>query len=545
MDRPAPRARWCAPPRRSRASRARSRTWAPRCGSSPSPAASGCTAAATSCSSRPATRARRSSATTAAAPGRRSARAWTPPPPAPGAAYTGLTIRGQRTRWASCSSTGAMSFNWRLLLAPEAVLDYVIEHEVCHLEVMDHSPRFWALLESRVARLARARRLAAPLRLDARALNRHAAQGGVGVLAVARLDDPAPQPPGPGLGGAVAADVDARAHAGAAQLRARRDLLRRARSGARAGRPCPRRGPAAAARAPLLEQRQRRVERVGRRACRPSARGARPRGSPSAGRLQQRRDACPSARSRSRCCARSARRRRGPRTRPRRRAVSGPPKSSVQAVVGGRSGSTSAGASAARLGAGRALARRAAAQSGSPSPARGRGRRGRRDHQLRDGLAGRRGRRRARPRRSPRARGRARSTPGSAAPSHPHYAAAAAPSQLSRRRRSPRGARRPRRGRASARPRRRRARLPCQTTARRWPSPDGSRCPRPSASPDTSCSNAARAAGRPPLGTAIENQSLPIISGSSSPTTEHARALASSTRPSRSSTTISAPAASR
>ncbi len=67
-----------------------------------------------------------------------------------GTRYSGLTIRGQRTRWASCSSTGAMSFNWRLLLAPEAVLDYVIEHEVCHLEVMDHSPRFWALLEARV-----------------------------------------------------------------------------------------------------------------------------------------------------------------------------------------------------------------------------------------------------------------------------------------------------------------------------------------------------------------------------------------------------------
>jgi predicted metal-dependent hydrolase len=66
-----------------------------------------------------------------------------------GTTYTGLTIRGQRTRWASCSSSGAMSFNWRLLLAPEAVMDYVIEHEVCHLEVMDHSPRFWALLESR------------------------------------------------------------------------------------------------------------------------------------------------------------------------------------------------------------------------------------------------------------------------------------------------------------------------------------------------------------------------------------------------------------
>ncbi len=67
-----------------------------------------------------------------------------------GTSYTGLTIRSQRTRWASCSSNGAMSFNWRLLLAPEPVLDYVIEHEVCHLEVMDHSPRFWRLLESRV-----------------------------------------------------------------------------------------------------------------------------------------------------------------------------------------------------------------------------------------------------------------------------------------------------------------------------------------------------------------------------------------------------------
>ncbi|HEY6523963.1 MAG TPA: SprT family zinc-dependent metalloprotease [Solirubrobacteraceae bacterium] len=63
-----------------------------------------------------------------------------------GLSYSKLTIRGQRTRWASCSRSGAMSFNWRLLLAPEAVLDYVVWHEVCHLKVMDHSPRFWALL---------------------------------------------------------------------------------------------------------------------------------------------------------------------------------------------------------------------------------------------------------------------------------------------------------------------------------------------------------------------------------------------------------------
>ena len=66
-----------------------------------------------------------------------------------GASYTRLTIRGQRTRWASCSRAGSMSFNWRLLLAPEPVLDYVVWHEVCHLEVLDHSPRFWALLAER------------------------------------------------------------------------------------------------------------------------------------------------------------------------------------------------------------------------------------------------------------------------------------------------------------------------------------------------------------------------------------------------------------
>jgi predicted metal-dependent hydrolase len=64
-----------------------------------------------------------------------------------GTPYSGLSIRAQRTRWASCSTEGRMSFNWRLLLAPESVLDYVVWHEVCHLEILDHSPRFWALVE--------------------------------------------------------------------------------------------------------------------------------------------------------------------------------------------------------------------------------------------------------------------------------------------------------------------------------------------------------------------------------------------------------------
>ena len=63
-----------------------------------------------------------------------------------GSRYTALDIRAQRTRWASCSATGHMSFNWRLLLAPERVLEYVVWHEVCHLQIHDHSARFWALV---------------------------------------------------------------------------------------------------------------------------------------------------------------------------------------------------------------------------------------------------------------------------------------------------------------------------------------------------------------------------------------------------------------
>lgn len=66
-----------------------------------------------------------------------------------GVTYADLQIRSQRTRWASCSAAGRMSFNWRLLLAPAAILDYVVEHEVVHLEVHDHSPRFRGLLAAR------------------------------------------------------------------------------------------------------------------------------------------------------------------------------------------------------------------------------------------------------------------------------------------------------------------------------------------------------------------------------------------------------------
>jgi predicted metal-dependent hydrolase len=60
-----------------------------------------------------------------------------------------LTMRNQRSRWGSCSSKGWLSFNWRLVLAPHDVLDYVVVHEVCHLVEHHHGPAFWQLVESR------------------------------------------------------------------------------------------------------------------------------------------------------------------------------------------------------------------------------------------------------------------------------------------------------------------------------------------------------------------------------------------------------------
>jgi hypothetical protein len=58
-----------------------------------------------------------------------------------------ITIRDQTSRWGSCSTTGALSFSWRLILAPRYVLDYLAAHEVAHLIEMNHSPRFWRLLD--------------------------------------------------------------------------------------------------------------------------------------------------------------------------------------------------------------------------------------------------------------------------------------------------------------------------------------------------------------------------------------------------------------
>ena len=72
---------------------------------------------------------------------------WSPSVNVP---YGRVTVREQRTRWGSCSSKHNLNFNWKLIMAPPACLEYVVIHELCHLLYLNHSERFWAEVKKRM-----------------------------------------------------------------------------------------------------------------------------------------------------------------------------------------------------------------------------------------------------------------------------------------------------------------------------------------------------------------------------------------------------------
>jgi predicted metal-dependent hydrolase len=74
-----------------------------------------------------------------------------------GVTVKSISMRSQSTRWGSCSSTGKLNFNWRLILAPPFVLDYVAAHEVAHMLEMNHSQDFWTVVERTLPTMERGR----------------------------------------------------------------------------------------------------------------------------------------------------------------------------------------------------------------------------------------------------------------------------------------------------------------------------------------------------------------------------------------------------
>ena len=67
--------------------------------------------------------------------------------PKMGVTYNRIFIKEQKTRWGSCSSSGNLNFNWKLILIDEELLDYVVVHELAHRKQMNHSPQFWQEVE--------------------------------------------------------------------------------------------------------------------------------------------------------------------------------------------------------------------------------------------------------------------------------------------------------------------------------------------------------------------------------------------------------------
>ena len=71
-----------------------------------------------------------------------------------GVSFGRVTVRDQKSRWGSCSAKGNLNFNWKLIMAPPEVLDYVVIHELCHRVEFNHSPRFWALVAGQMPEYA-------------------------------------------------------------------------------------------------------------------------------------------------------------------------------------------------------------------------------------------------------------------------------------------------------------------------------------------------------------------------------------------------------
>lgn len=92
-----------------------------------------------------------------------------------GVKATRITVRDAASRWGSCSTTGALSLSWRLILAPNNVLNYVVAHEVAHLREMNHGTRFWRIVDRLVGE-GEAEAAQAWLRENGTELHRYTAQ---------------------------------------------------------------------------------------------------------------------------------------------------------------------------------------------------------------------------------------------------------------------------------------------------------------------------------------------------------------------------------